>query len=223
MGSEIRITAADGHVFQAYCAGDSVAPHAALVLIQEIFGVNSHIRSVADDYASQGFLVISPALFDRVQPGLELRYGPADVKQGMQAATQIGLETALKDVGAAIEQAAAKAGRRKTGVLGYCFGGTLAWLAATRLEPAAAVCYYGGRIAQHAAEKPRCPVMLHFGAKDLHIGPDEIKTIRGHQPDLPLFLYDAGHGFNCDQRQDYEPQAAGLARQRTLEFLHAHL
>jgi carboxymethylenebutenolidase len=222
MGNHIRLKAADGHEFQAYCAGDA-GSRAALVLIQEIFGVNAHIRSVADDYASQGFLVIAPALFDRVRPNLQLGYEPADVQQGMRAATQLGLETALKDVDAALRQGAEKARGRKVAVLGFCFGGTLAWLAATRLAPAAAVCYYGGRIAQHAAENPRCPAMLHFGAKDPHIGPEEIKTIREHHPDLPLFLYDAGHGFNCEQRKDYDPQSAGLARQRTLEFLHTHL
>jgi len=222
MGEHIRLKAADGHEFGAYCAGDT-ASHAALVLIQEIFGVNSHIRSVADDYAKHGFLVIAPALFDRVQPNLELGYGAADVNQGMRAAAQIGLETALKDVAAALRYAEERAGKRKVGVLGFCFGGSLGWLAATRLGPAAAVCYYGGRIAQHAAEKPRCPVMLHFGAKDAHIGPKEIDTIKRQHPDVPLFLYDAGHGFNCEQRKDYEPQSAGLARQRTLEFLENHL
>ena len=222
MGELIRLTATDGHEFAAYCAGDT-ASHAALVLIQEIFGVNSHIRSVADDYARQGFLVIAPALFDRVQPNLELGYGSADAKQGMRAAAQIGLETALKDVTAALRYAEERAGKRKVGVLGFCFGGSLAWLAATRLGPAAAVCYYGGRIALHAAEKPRCPVMLHFGAQDAHIGPEEIDTIKRQHPGVPLFLYAAGHGFNCEQRKDYEPQSAGLARQRTLEFLQSHL
>src|SRR5215471_445566 len=159
MASYLRLTAEDGHEFQAYCAGVDAAPLGALVLIQEIFGVNSHIRSVADDYASRGFLAIAPALFDRVQPNLELAYGPADVRQGIQVATQIGLETALKDVAAAVKHAATKARDRKTVVVGFCLGGTLAWLAATRLAPAAAVCYYGGGIAQRATETPRCPVM----------------------------------------------------------------
>ena len=111
----------------------------------------------------------------------------------------------------------------KVGVLGFCYGGSLAWLAATRLDPAAAVCYYGGQIAANAHETPRCPVMMHFGAKDPHIGPAEIEKIKAAHPDLPLFLYDAGHGFNCDQRKDYEPESAKLARQRTLEFFSRHL
>jgi carboxymethylenebutenolidase len=105
----------------------------------------------------------------------------------------------------------------------FCFGGSLAWLAATRLDPAAAICYYGGQIAANAKETPRCPVMMHFGAKDPHIGPAEVEKIKAAQPDIPLFLYDAGHGFNCDQRKDYEPESAKLARQRTLEFLSRHL
>lgn len=220
MESYIQLTAADGHHLQAYSAGDETTPR-ALVVIQEIFGVNSHIRSVADDFAGQGFLAIAPALFDRVQPGLELTYSPADVQQGMRAAKQIGMDAALRDVAAAIRYAGQRS--RNVGVVGYCFGGSLAWLAATRLNPSAAVGYYGGRIAQSAAENPRCPVMLHFGAKDPHIGAKEIETIRRHHPDLPLFLYDAGHGFNCDQRKDYEPHSAALARQRTLAFLNQHM
>ncbi|HKD79831.1 MAG TPA: dienelactone hydrolase family protein [Candidatus Angelobacter sp.] len=220
MGTYVQLTASDGHHLQAYCAGDEKVQR-ALVVIQEIFGVNSHIRSVADDFAQQGFLAIAPALFDRAEPGLELGYDTAAMQKGMRAATQIGMEAALKDVAAAIGYAGQKS--RKVGVVGYCFGGSLAWLAATRLDPSAAVGYYGGRIAQSAAESPRCPVMLHFGAKDPHIGAKEIETIRRHHPDLPLFLYDAGHGFNCDQRKDYEPQSAALARQRTLKFLNQYL
>lgn len=221
MSTNIRLTAEDGHQLQAYCAGDT-KPRAALVVIQEIFGVNSHIRAVADDYAAQGFMTVAPALFDRVEPGVELGYNSADAQKGMAIARQIGLDKALQDVAASIHYAAQKT-KLKVGVVGYCFGGSLAWLAATRLNPAAAVGYYGGRIAENAAEQPRCPVMLHFGAKDAHIGPKEIETIKRHHPELPIFLYDAGHGFNCDQRKDYEPQSAELARQRTLEFFNQHL
>jgi len=141
----------------------------------------------------------------------------------MKAARQIGMDAALQDVAASIARARSEWPALKVGVLGFCYGGTLAWLAATRLDPAATVCYYGGQIASNAAEKPRCPVMLHFGAKDPHIGPAEIEKIRTAHPDLPLFLYDAGHGFNCDQRKDFEPKSAKLARQRTLEFFNRHL
>jgi carboxymethylenebutenolidase len=223
MGSKIELTATDGHKFDAYVAESSTPARGAIVLIQEIFGVNSHIRSVADDYASQGFHVIAPALFDRVQRNLELGYNPTDSAQGMKAARQIGMDAALLDVAASISHARAQRHGLKVGVLGFCYGGSLAWLAATRLDPAAAVCYYGGQIAANAAETPRCPVMMHFGAKDPHIGPAEIEKIKAAQPEVPLFLYDAGHGFNCDQRKDFEPESARLARQRTLEFFSRHL
>jgi carboxymethylenebutenolidase len=223
MSTKIKLKAADGHELDAYLAENSDSARGAIVLIQEIFGVNSHIRSIADDYATQGFHVIAPALFDRVQPNLELGYNPADTAQGMKAARQIGLDVALKDVAAAIAHARAEWPDLKVAVLGFCYGGSLAWLAATRLDPAAAACYYGGQIAANAAETPRCPVVMHFGAKDPHIGPAEIEKIKAAHPDLPIFLYDAGHGFNCDQRKDYEPESAKLARQRTLEFFNCHL
>lgn len=226
MSAKIKLKAADGHELDAYFAesqGPARGAIGAIVLIQEIFGVNSHIRSVADDYASQGYHVIAPALFDRVQRNLELGYNPADTAQGMKAARQIGMDAALLDVAASINHARAEWRGLNVGVLGYCFGGSLAWLGATRLNPAAAVCYYGGQIAATALETPRCPVMMHFGAKDPHIGPAEIEKIRTAHPEPPLFLYDAGHGFNCDQRKDYEPKSATLARQRTLEFFNRHL
>jgi carboxymethylenebutenolidase len=194
-----------------------------IVVVQEIFGVNKHIRSVADDFAGQGFWAIAPALFDRVEQGLELDYNSADASKGMRIANQIGMENALKDVAAAITHAGSALRGKKVGVVGYCFGGSLAWLAATRLNPHAAVCYYGGQIAQYVAAVPRCPVMLHFGNKDPHIPLSDIEAIQRAHPDLPVFLYDAGHGFNCDQRKDYAPQAAGLARQRTIEFFRKHL
>jgi carboxymethylenebutenolidase len=218
MGTKIKLKAADGHEFDAYLAESSSPARGVLVLIQEIFGVNSHIRSVADDYAGQGFHVMAPALFDRVQRNVELAYNHTDAAQGMKAARQIGMDAALLDVAASIGHARAEWPRLKVGVLGFCYGGSLAWLAAARVDPAAAVCYYGGQIGANAKETPRCPVMMHFGAKDPHIGPEEVAKIRAEHPDLPLFLYDAGHGFNCDQRKDFEPESARLAQQRTLEF-----
>lgn len=223
MGAKIKLAATDGHEFDAYLAESGSSVRGAIVLIQEIFGVNSHIRSVADDYASQGFHVIAPALFDRVQPNLDLGYNPTDSAQGMKAARQIGMDAALLDVAASISHARAQWPELKVGVMGFCYGGSLAWLAATRLDPAAAVCYYGGQIAANATETPLCPVMMHFGAKDPHIGPAEIEKIKAAQPDVPLFLYDAGHGFNCDQRKDFDPESARLAQQRTLEFFSQNL
>jgi carboxymethylenebutenolidase len=133
------------------------------------------------------------------------------------------MDAALLDVAAAIAHARAEWPDLKVAVLGYCFGGSLAWLAATRFDPAAAVCYYGGQIAANADQTPSCPVMMHFGAKDPHIGSAEVETIKAAHSELPVFVYDAGHGFNCDQRKDYEPESAKLARQRTLEFFSRHL
>jgi carboxymethylenebutenolidase len=224
MGSHPQLTASDQHSLGAYLARPENPSSSALVVIQEIFGVNRHIRSVVDDYANNGFTALAPALFDRVQPGLELNYNSADGSRGMQIATQIGFDKALLDVAAAIAYAAKISGITRVGVVGFCFGGTLAWLSATRLNPAAAVGYYGGQIAKFAAEQPRCPVMLHFGAKDKHIPSSEIQKIEQSHPGLPIFLYEnAGHGFNCDQRPDFESHAAAVARQRTLAFFHSHL
>lgn len=224
MGFKIEVTASDGHRLDAYLAEPKQFATAAVVVVQEIFGVNRHIRSVTDDFASQGFTAIAPALFDREQRGVELNYNSADRSRGMQLVKRIGLENSLLDVAAAIDQAAqASPEKKKVGVVGYCFGGTLAWLSATRLHPAAAVCYYGGQIARFATEKPRCPALLHFGSKDPHIPESEIEIIRKAHPEVPLYLYDAGHGFNCDQRPDYEPRSAREARQRSLDFLREKL
>jgi carboxymethylenebutenolidase len=223
MGFHVQLTASDGHTFDAFRSEPKTPGAAALLVIQEIFGVNRHIRSVAEDFANQGYLALAPAIFDRAQRGVELNYNSADSSRGMQIARQIGLEKSLQDVAATIEYAANAVPLKKVGVVGYCYGGTLAWLASTRLQPTAVVCYYGGRIAGFASENPHCPVLLHFGSKDQHISPEEIETIRRAHPDLPLYSYDAGHGFNCDQRPDYDPRSAALARQRTLEFFKQHL
>jgi len=224
MSSHISLIAADGHRLQAYVAKPPGPPRAAIVIIQEIFGVNGHIRSVADDYASQGYWTIAPALFDRVQPGMELTYSKEDSAIGMKTAQEIGLDNALLDVSAALHHAASTHHGKKVGVLGFCLGGTLAWLAATRWRPAAAVGYYGGQISRFAQEQPTCPVLLQFGALDQHIGPEEREKIHHAHPDIPMFVYEnAGHGFNCDQRKSFEPIAAALARARTLEFFAAHL
>jgi carboxymethylenebutenolidase len=219
----VRLRASDGHEFDAYVATPGGEVAKAVVVIQEIFGVNSHIRAVTDGFARDGFLAIAPALFDRAQRGIELGYDPAATQQGMGLVTKIGIEKALLDVAAALKHAQEQVGAARSGVVGYCLGGSLAWLAATRLDPAAAVGYYGGRIAQYAAEQPRCPVQLHFGAKDKHIPPAEIEKIRAAHAEVAIYVYDAGHGFNCDQRADYNPASSAVARQRTLEFLNQHL
>jgi carboxymethylenebutenolidase len=182
--------------------------------------VNSHIRRVADEYAAAGYLAIAPALFDRAEPGVELGYSQADIARGREIRGRIGWDDALKDVRAAMK-AAEHAG--KPGVIGYCWGGSLAWLAAIRLNPGCAVCYYGGAIADFKEERPTCPVMMHFGERDHSIPIGAVGDIREAQPEALVFVYTAGHGFNCEQRKDYDPQSAAVAKSRTLSFLDENL
>jgi carboxymethylenebutenolidase len=222
MTESITLTAADGHQLSAYVARPEGEPIAGLVVVQEIFGVNAHIRSVADSYARDGFLAVAPALFDRIERGVELTYEGADMEKARTFIPRLDTEKALADVAAAMEFVAHAAGK-KVGVVGYCFGGTLAWLAATRLHPAAAVGYYGGRIGNYAAETPSAPVMLHFGKQDLHIPAEEVEKLHSAHPDVEIYWYDAGHGFNCDARASYNKQAAQLARERSLSFLKKYL
>ncbi|MGA9062145.1 MAG: dienelactone hydrolase family protein [Terracidiphilus sp.] len=222
MGESVSLRTADRHALGAYVARPAGEPIAGLVVVQEIFGVNSHIRSVADDYAKDGFLAVAPALFDRIRPGIELGYEGADLQTAMGLIPKLDPMKSVVDLAAAIDYAA-KATGRKVGVIGYCFGGTLAWLAATRLHPAAAVGYYGGRIADYAGETAACPVMLHFGRKDAHIPAEEVEKVHSAHPEVEIFWYDAGHGFNCNPRPSYNAAAAKEARRRSLEFLKKHL
>jgi carboxymethylenebutenolidase len=222
MSEHITLRANDGHELGAYVAEPVGRPIGGLVVVQEIFGVNAHIRSVADDFARNGFLAVAPALFDRIVRGVELGYQGADLQRAMSFVPKLDMEKALADVEAAMKYAAASTSK-KVGVIGYCFGGTLAWLAAARLHPAAAVGYYGGRIGNYAHESPQCPVMLHFGRQDAHIPPEEVDKVRSANPNVEIWWYDAGHGFNCDARGSYDANAARLARQRSLEFLKKHL
>jgi carboxymethylenebutenolidase len=224
MGTTVKLTAEDGHTMDAYVAEPATPNGQAVVIAQEIFGVNQHIRAVTDDYAREGYWAIAPALFDRVQPGVELGYGPEDMQKGLEIRGKISYEDAVTDVAAALDRAAKQVGgEKRVAVVGYCWGGTLAWLAATRLSPGAAVGYYGGQIAKYAKEEPECAVMLHFGKLDKHIPQSEIDSIQQRYPKMPIFVYDAGHGFNCEMRADYEPKSARLAKERTLEFLREQL
>ncbi|SPE30694.1 Dienelactone hydrolase family protein [Candidatus Sulfotelmatomonas gaucii] len=222
MSASIILHASDGHSLSAYVARPASQPIAGLVIIQEIFGVNAHIRSVADGFANDGFLGVAPALFDRIKPGIELGYEGADVQTAMSLIPKIDVEKAVIDVAAAIDYAA-KATGKKVGVVGYCFGGSVAWLAATRLHPAAAVGYYGGQIGKYAAETPNCPVMLHFGRQDAHIPPTVAEAVHAAHPDVEIHWFDAGHAFNCDARASYNAAAAHLARERTVAFFKKQL
>jgi carboxymethylenebutenolidase len=219
---QIALRAADGQELGAYVAWPSGEPVAGLVVIQEIFGVNAHIRRVADSYARDGFLAIAPALFDRIEKGVELAYEGSDAARARSFIPRLDMETAMLDVEAAL-QYAAKSTESKVGAIGYCWGGTLAWLAASRLPVQAAVGYYGGRIAGYLNEQPRCPVMLHFGTQDAHIPKADVDKIQAAHPEIDIFRYDAGHGFNCDARASYNPEAAKVARERSLAFLIQHL
>jgi carboxymethylenebutenolidase len=222
MSEYVTLTALDGHKLGAYVARPAGDPIAGLVVVQEIFGVNAHIRSVADGYAKDGFLTIAPALFDRIQPGIELKYEGEDMKTGMSLAQKLVPDLSLSDIGAAIEFACSSTGK-KVGIIGYCYGGTMAWLAATRLHPEAAVGYYGGHIAHYADETPTAPVMLHFGKQDAHIPAEGVEKVHAAHPEVEIYWYDAGHGFNCDARASYNAEAAKLARERSLEFLKKYL
>ncbi|MGO9127179.1 MAG: dienelactone hydrolase family protein [Terriglobales bacterium] len=222
MGERVRLKASDGHELDAYVSRPSQTPVAGLVVIQEAFGVNHHIRAVADGYARDGFLTVAPALFDRIQRDVELGYEAADRQEGIALARQSSPTVAATDVAAALEYLR-KHTAKKCGVIGYCFGGTVAWLAATRLDPGAAVGYYGGNIAHFGQENPRCPVMLHFGTLDKHISKEDIDRVQSAHPEVEVFWYEADHGFNCDARASYNAESAKLARERSLEFLKKHL
>jgi carboxymethylenebutenolidase len=218
----LTLTAADGHTLSAYLARPSGTPRGALVVVQEIFGVNSHIRAVADGYAADGYLAIAPALFDRVERGVELGYSPEDIQRGFALKSASPNDLALLDIAAAVAQVA-PAG--KVGVVGYCWGGLLSWQAAGQVDGlSAAVAYYGGGMGDHAAVAPRCPVLGHFGDQDSHIPLDGIHALqRAHAAQVTVHVYAAGHGFNCEQRGSYDAASATLARERSLAFLRQHL
>ncbi len=222
MGESITLKAADTHELNAYVARPAGQPIAGLVVVQEIFGVNAHIRAVADSYAQDGFLAVAPALFDRVERGVELAYEGPDMERAISFIPRMDIDKAVLDIAAALDFAKQATGK-KAGVIGYCFGGTLAWLAATRLHPAAAVGYYGGRIGNYAEETPTAPVMLHFGKRDTHIPASEVEKVQRAHPAVQVFWYDAGHAFNATPRASYNPEAASLARERSLAFLKQHL
>lgn len=222
MSEHVTLKAEDGHELDAYVARPAGKAIAGLVVVQEVFGVNAHIRSVADGYAKDGFLAVAPALFDRFERGVELKYEGEDMKKAMAFARRLNMDDLLKDTAAAIAYAC-KETDEKIGVIGYCLGGSIAWLAACRLPIDAAVGYYGGQIPQYVSEHPKCPVMLHFGSKDQHIPQEAVAKIQAAHSEVPIYLYDAGHGFNCDVRASYDPASAKLARERSLPFLKKNL
>ena len=216
MGDFIDLTASDGFTLSAYKAGPDHAT-VGLVVIQEIFGVNGHVRSVCEAFARAGYAVMAPALFDRAERGVELGYAAEDVARGRDLRARIGDGGVMLDV----EAAAAALGRRPLGIVGYCFGGTVAWWGATRSRSfKAAIGWYGGGIAATRTEVPHCPVQLHFGEKDTGIPLSDVELIRAAQPKAEVFVYPgAQHGFGCDERGSYSAPDAELAQDRTLAFL----
>lgn len=223
MGEHVKLRASDGFELDAYVARPQGEPLAGLVVVQEAFGVNSHIRSVTDGFAKDGFLAVAPALFDRQQRGVELGYTPEDLQKGIALARGGNSDDYVKDTAAALAFVRSETGK-KVGVIGYCLGGSVAWLAAARLDPDAAVGYYGGMILKFADEAPRAPIMLHFGLQDTHIPKAEIDSkVAAKYPEIPIYWYDAGHGFSCNDRASYNAEAAHLARERSLAFLRKHL
>ena len=226
MGQTLTLTAADGHSLGAYRADAGGGAHDAarggIVVLQEVFGVNVHIREVCDGFAADGFTCIAPALYDRSsRKNCELRYEADDLAIGRRLREEFSWDDTVKDVAAAVAVLAGEG--LKVGTVGYCWGGTISFLAGTRLDVRAAVVYYGGQIIPYKDEKVRCPMLMHFGEHDAGIPLSDVEQIRAAHPDAAVHVYDAGHGFNCDRRGSYDEPSSRLARRRTIDFFSTHL
>jgi carboxymethylenebutenolidase len=216
-----ELIASDSHTFAAYRAEPASTPRGGIVVIQEIFGVNAHIKRVVDSYAAEGYLAIAPAMFDRIERGVSLDYAPESVTKGRALKIQVSTEMMIRDVEAAI---AAVAHAGKVGIVGYCWGGFVAWMAAAYAHGlSCAVPYYGGGMLEHADLTPRVPVLAHFGDRDTIIPVEGVRTFAANHPAHTVHIYAADHGFNCDERDSYDAAAAQLARDRTLAFFRQHV
>lgn len=217
MGADITLKAADGNSIGGYHAKSEGKARGGVVVVQEIFGVNAHIKEVCDLYAKLGYEAVAPAFFDRIQKGVDLGYTPADIEIGRGLMTKMDWDKVVLDVNAAI---AVLRPAGKTGIVGYCWGGTVAWVAACRSEGlSAASCYYGGAVLNFVAEKPKCPVIMHFGDKDKGIPVENVEKIKAALPSVPVYRYaEADHGFSCDHRPTFNAKSALLAMARTTEF-----
>ena len=228
MGEFVKLTANDGNELSAYVSRPEGAAKGAVVVVQEIFGVNSQIRAFADRLAGEGYVAIAPATMDRLEPGLELKDTGEDLKKAFSLYPQLKVETALLDVAAAYKFVEAE-DHKGIAVVGFCYGGLMAWLSATRgetvkMRPSCTVGYYAGGIGGVAKEEPSCPVMLHFGANDSHIGKDQIDAVREAHPEVEIFVYEgADHAFAGTERSAYNPEQAEIAWGRTVEFLATHV
>ena len=215
MSQTETLMARDGHEFQAYLAAPRGKPRGAVVVIQEIFGVNHSVRAAADRYAAQGYTTIAPALFDRVRRGIELGYTAETMQEGIGYMKQVGKDQFLADISAAVN---AVKGSGKVGIVGFCWGGAVAYVAACQLPVAAAACYYGASIPKYFDEAPKCPVIYHFGEKDMSIPPAIIEKIRAVHPAGVFHTYPADHAFGNADRAQYDASSAQLALERTLTF-----
>jgi len=222
MGQTVTLTASDGFKLGGYRADPTAAPKGAIVVIQEIFGVNSHIRNVCDRLAKEGYVAIAPAIFDRIEPNFQSGYSPEDVAVARKFVASPDWPAMLRDTQAAID-AAKDVG--PVGIIGFCLGGSVAYAAATKLSGlSAAVGYYGGAIVRFADDKPTVPTQLHFGEKDSGIPLSDVETIKVKRPEIEVFVYPgAQHGFGCDERASYDKASSDLAWQRSLAFFAAHL
>lgn len=217
MGEDIRLKSAAGEI-GAYLAKPAGTPKGGIVVVQEIFGVNQHIQKVTDFFASQGYLALAPRFFDHIKPGIELGYTPDTIAEGRGYVMTPGFtDKAVQDTDAAIQELKTR-GAKKVGVTGYCWGGTISWLAATRLKPDAVSGYYGGGIHGARNEKPTVPTQLHFGDKDMHIPMTHVNELRQLHPSVEIFDYPADHGFHCDERGSWDAPASKQAMDRTLKL-----
>ena len=221
-GELVSTPMSDGASIGVYRVQPPGERRGGLVLIQEIFGVTEHIREQADAWADAGYEVWAPALYDRVAPGMQASYSAEDIERAMKIArVEHPIATSIKDAQTCIDALAARGG--PVFITGYCYGGTVSWAAACRCTGlAAASGYYGGNIPALATETPRCPTILHFGRLDKNIPLDGVQKVIDAHPDVPVYLYDAGHGFNSDRRADFHAPSAQLARERTLELFRAN-
>ena len=218
MGKHFTLTAADSHQLGAYRADPQGKPKGGMVVIQEIFGVNNHIRNVCDRLAEQGYAAVAPALFDRTQKDYQSGYTPPEIEKSRTFVAKPDWDAMMRDTDAALKELKSAG---PVGIIGFCMGGTIAFLAATRLSGlSAAVGYYGGRIAAFADEKPKCPVQLHFGETDASIPLTDVETIKQKRSDVEVYVYGgAGHGFHCDERGSFHQASCQQAWDRTLAFL----
>ena len=222
MGRRLTLTADDGHSFGAWRADASGTARGGIVVLQEVFGVNAHIRDVCDGFAADGFTCIAPALYDRSShKDCDLGYEAEDMAAGRKLREEFSWDDSVRDVAAAVAVLSGEG--LQVGSVGYCWGGTISFLAGVRLDVSAAVVYYGGQIIPYKDEKARCPMLMHFGEHDAGIPLSDVERIRAAQPEAAIHIYDAGHGFNCDRRGSYDETAANLARRRTIEFFGTHL